>query len=196
MICARGSRSRSRCTEVFARCRGEEMPVLARLEAQHDRSTQSAMMLAILRENQWPIGVYTTLIVLAVASVFRTVQNGPIVAIGMPLVVLFGMITVAAIVQSDSPIRADAFWAPRPLSLNMSGCVYRFTDSGRRRRGDRSGCWTHCASSHVAQRCSERKAAVNPSTMPGHIAGGTAGRHARPPYVHRRASHRARCLRR
>jgi hypothetical protein len=71
-----------------------------------------------LRESRWAIGVYAALTIVATANAFRAVQNGPTTVIAMPLIVLFGMITVGSIVQSDSPIRADAFWASRPLSAS------------------------------------------------------------------------------
>src|SRR5262249_21976741 len=34
----------------------------------------------------------------------------------MPFVVIAGMVVVAMLVQADSPVRPDAFWATRPLS--------------------------------------------------------------------------------
>jgi hypothetical protein len=69
-----------------------------------------------LRENRWPVIIYSALIMFAAANAFRAVQNGPTAAIAMPLIILFGMMTAASFIQSDSPIRADAFWASRPLT--------------------------------------------------------------------------------
>ncbi len=80
------------------------------------RSEQVAhVMNKDLRENRWSFGVYIALSVIATGSAVRFGQNGPAIGIAMPLLVLFGMIVVASLVQCDSPIRADAFWASRPL---------------------------------------------------------------------------------
>jgi hypothetical protein len=76
------------------------------------------VMMKDLRENSWAVGVYIALAAVATANAFRTVQTGAIASLTMPMIILFGMITVASLIQGDSPIRADAFWASRPLTAS------------------------------------------------------------------------------
>jgi hypothetical protein len=69
-----------------------------------------------LLEHRWALIVYAALV--AVATISALSPDGPsAISSGliMPLVVLFGMIETASLVQGDSPVRSDAFWASRPL---------------------------------------------------------------------------------
>jgi hypothetical protein len=67
-------------------------------------------------EARWQLGVYVAIVAVATAhSVGLKGAGGEIFGYTMMLVVMFGMIVIASIVQGDSPIRADAFWAARPL---------------------------------------------------------------------------------
>ena len=69
-----------------------------------------------IREAGWPLGIYVALVLLASAQAMEWLTSSvEILQVLALLVVLFGMVLAASIVQSDSPIRADAFWATRPL---------------------------------------------------------------------------------
>lgn len=70
-----------------------------------------------VRQLQWPLLAYVTLVAVATAHAVMW----PSVSIGlldwlMVFVVLLGVIVAALLVQTDSPIRADAYWASRPLA--------------------------------------------------------------------------------
>jgi hypothetical protein len=69
-----------------------------------------------LRESRWPFIVYVALVALAAARVTNWWSPSRVLEMAMFLVVIAGVVLVATLIQSDSPIRADAFWATRPLS--------------------------------------------------------------------------------
>ena len=69
-----------------------------------------------LRESRWPFIVYVALVALAAARVTDWWSASRVLEMAMFLVVIAGVVLVATLIQSDSPIRADAFWATRPLS--------------------------------------------------------------------------------
>jgi len=74
------------------------------------------VMMKDFREARWPLTVYFGIVALATAhAVGLRGADGEIFGYTMMLVVLFGMIVIGSIVQGDSPIRTDAFWATRPL---------------------------------------------------------------------------------
>ncbi len=69
-----------------------------------------------LRESRWPFIVYVALVAVAAARVTGWWSPSRVLEMAMFLVVIAGVVLVATLIQSDSPIRADAFWATRPLS--------------------------------------------------------------------------------
>jgi hypothetical protein len=74
------------------------------------------VMMKDLREARWLLAVYFGIAALATAHAMRLKGfDGEGFGFLMLLVVLLGMIVVGSLVQADSPTRADAFWATRPL---------------------------------------------------------------------------------
>jgi hypothetical protein len=73
------------------------------------------LMAKDIREMRWMLAVYA--VVVAVATVQATSLDQTTFAFGFAgiLVVMVGMVLVASLVQADSPARADAFWAVRPI---------------------------------------------------------------------------------
>jgi hypothetical protein len=69
-----------------------------------------------LRECRWPFVVYAALVVFAAVRAAGLWSPSRALEMAMFLVVIAGLVLVAMLVQSDSPIRADAFWATRPLA--------------------------------------------------------------------------------
>lgn len=69
-----------------------------------------------LRESRWPFIVYVALVAVAAARVTGWWSPSRVLEMAMFLVVIAGVVLVATLIQSDSPIRADAFWTTRPLS--------------------------------------------------------------------------------
>ncbi|MEO6528124.1 MAG: hypothetical protein ABIP93_15995 [Gemmatimonadaceae bacterium] len=69
-----------------------------------------------LREDGWLLGGYAALVVTVTVQslILLGTTNGPLQLLPY-LVTLFGMIVTAAVVQTDSPTRPDAFWASRPF---------------------------------------------------------------------------------
>lgn len=68
-----------------------------------------------LRESSWPIAVYVALVAMAGIHAAGLWPSARLLEISMFLVVISGMVLVAMLIQSDSPGRANAFWATRPL---------------------------------------------------------------------------------
>jgi hypothetical protein len=68
-----------------------------------------------LRESRRPFSVYVALVVLATANARSPSPLGVLFATPMFFVVIAGMLLVALLIQADSPVRADAFWATHPL---------------------------------------------------------------------------------
>ena len=67
-----------------------------------------------LRESRWPLVVYGAVVALATMNAsHQTLGSFPE---PMFFVVIAGMVVVATLVQADSPVREDAFWATRPLN--------------------------------------------------------------------------------
>jgi hypothetical protein len=73
------------------------------------------LMAKDIREARWMLAVYAA--VVAVATVQAAGMEQTTFAFGFAgmLVVMVGMVVVASLVQADSPARADAFWAVRPI---------------------------------------------------------------------------------
>jgi hypothetical protein len=69
-----------------------------------------------LRESRWPFIVYVVAVAVAAARVTDWWSASRVLEMAMFLVVIAGVVLVATLIQSDSPIRADAFWATRPLA--------------------------------------------------------------------------------
>jgi hypothetical protein len=69
-----------------------------------------------LRESRWQFIVYVALVAVAAARVTDWWSPSRVLEMAMFLVVIAGLALVATLIQSDSPIRADAFWATRPLA--------------------------------------------------------------------------------
>ncbi|HEY2164053.1 MAG TPA: hypothetical protein VGH04_08690 [Gemmatimonadaceae bacterium] len=69
-----------------------------------------------LRESRWPFIVYVVAVAVAAARVTDWWSASRVLEMAMFLVVISGVVLVAILIQSDSPIRADAFWATRPLA--------------------------------------------------------------------------------
>lgn len=71
-----------------------------------------------LRESRLPLGLFAAITTIATATAVKPgwvehISDSSIIVLLLPL---FGMIVVASFVQGDSPTRADAFWASRPLN--------------------------------------------------------------------------------
>ena len=69
-----------------------------------------------LRESRWQFIVYVSLVAVAAARVTDWWSASRVLEMAMFLVVIAGVVLVATLIQNDSPIRADAFWATRPLA--------------------------------------------------------------------------------
>jgi hypothetical protein len=75
------------------------------------------VMMKDFRESRWLLAVYLCVTALATAHALGVKGfDGEGAGYLMILVVVVGMIVAASLVQGDSPIRADAFWATRPLN--------------------------------------------------------------------------------
>jgi len=69
-----------------------------------------------LRESRWPFTVYVLVVAVAAARVTGWWSPSRVLEMAMFIVVIAGVMLVATLIQSDSPLRADAFWATRPLA--------------------------------------------------------------------------------
>ncbi|HEV8447886.1 MAG TPA: hypothetical protein VGQ44_13735 [Gemmatimonadaceae bacterium] len=69
-----------------------------------------------LRESRWPFVVFIAVVAAAGVRVAGKWAAAGVFGMSMFLVVLTALLVVAILVQSDSPIRADAFWTTRPLA--------------------------------------------------------------------------------
>jgi hypothetical protein len=69
-----------------------------------------------LRQSRWMLLGYSAVVVLATLDALRqpVASSGPR-ELSMFVVLVAGTLIAAAVVQADSPVRSDAFWAPRPL---------------------------------------------------------------------------------
>ena len=69
-----------------------------------------------ISQARWTILLYLTVVALATAHAlgWTPLKSGAF-DIAMYMVVLAGLIVTANVVQADSPIRSDAFWASRPI---------------------------------------------------------------------------------
>src|SRR5262245_19995430 len=66
-----------------------------------------------VREEAWRLGAYLAITAFAGVAVFmKAFGYSDVVTF---IVLLFGMILAAAVVQSDSPIASDSFWGSRPF---------------------------------------------------------------------------------
>ncbi len=71
-----------------------------------------------LRESRYVLGAYLAITALATLAAVKPdwLNAGTGTSAGVLLLPVVGMIVVASLVQGDSPTRADAFWASRPLN--------------------------------------------------------------------------------
>lgn len=75
-----------------------------------------------LMHTRYAVAVYLLVIVLRVAHAYGVVGMPGVFDVLLLLMVLFAMALVAFVVQSDSPVRSDAFWPSRPLSPSAVFC--------------------------------------------------------------------------
>lgn len=69
-----------------------------------------------LRETRWLIATYAAIVLLSTAHALEwPATSNNVLGVSMLFVVGMGVFVVAALVQADSPTRADAFWASRPF---------------------------------------------------------------------------------
>lgn len=70
-----------------------------------------------LREARWALGAYVAFVLAVTARVAGWLsETGLSGALWMLLVVPLGLFAAAIVLQTDPPLRSDAFWASRPLS--------------------------------------------------------------------------------
>ncbi|MEO5814425.1 MAG: hypothetical protein ABIT20_03990 [Gemmatimonadaceae bacterium] len=68
-----------------------------------------------VRHRPWMLVLYIVLVLIASVAATVPQYNGAPMSAWPLLIAFFGMVTIASIVQADSPARADAFWVSKPI---------------------------------------------------------------------------------
>lgn len=81
------------------------------------------VMMKDARESRWLLGTYIAVAAVATTHALGWFDVSQVLEVSMFVLVLFGMIVSASLVQSDSPTKSNVFWTSRPFDPSAVLCA-------------------------------------------------------------------------